>query len=162
MIMEYYLLNINIDDESQVDYWIGEKKFAPIFYGESTINQILNKNSTLKPLQQLIAYLFCTTFEKINENIIILSLSKKYIYFYKQIGILQEMETYERIYKKKIRKSIPKGFSIEIINKILMKECPLILSLIRSNKQMQATFRKINYFGNILSIKYILTKKTRS
>ena len=157
--MEYYLLNIKIDDESQVDHWIGEKKFAPIFYGQSTIKQILNKNSTLPPRTQSIAYLFCTTFEKINENAILISLGKIKIYFYKQIGILQEIETYERKYKNEIKKSIPKGFNIEILNKIPIKECPLILSSIRSNRQMQAAFRKINYFGNILSIKYILSGK---
>ena len=160
--MDYYLLNIKIDDESQVDHWIGKMKFAPIFYEESTKDQILNNKSTLTPKRQSIAYLFCKTFEKINENVILISIGKNNIYFYKQINTLQEMGIYERKYKNEIRKSIPKGFNIEIIKKLPIKESPLILSSIKSNRYMQATFRKINYFGNIISIKYILTEEKQS
>ena len=157
--MDYYLLNIIIDEKSQVDHWIEEKKFAPIFYEDSTINQILTHTSSLKPKQKPIAYLFCKTFLEINENAIIISIGKNYIYFYKQIGKLQEMEMYERVYKQKEKKSRPKGFCIEIIKKVLIKNCPLVLASIKSNRQMQAAFRKINYLGNILSIKYILTEE---
>lgn len=155
--MDYYLLNIKLDDESQVDYWIDEKKFAPIFYGESTIKQILNNKSDLTSRRQSIAFLFCSNFSDINENAIILSIGKKYIYFFKQKGKLQELEIYKRKYKNVEKKSIPKGFRIEILKKELIKEIPLILSSIKSNRQMQASFRKINYIGNIFSINYILT-----
>jgi hypothetical protein len=162
--MGYYLLNVNRQHESKVDYWIGERQFAPIFYGQSTINQIKKSKTEYSHNQIRDAELFINTFEKQNNSAIIFSIGDKYIYFYKQMGKLQELEQY---INKDNTKSLVKGFLIKIIEKKLIKECPLILITVKSNRYMSAgTFKKINpisennsYFGNILSIEYLLTNK---
>jgi hypothetical protein len=41
--MDYYCLNIKVNEETQVEYWIKTRNIAPIFYGDITIEQILNK-----------------------------------------------------------------------------------------------------------------------
>ena len=162
--MEYFLLNVNRPEGNMVDYWIEERQIAPIFYGQSTIKQIKNNETELTPNQKRDAELFINTFENQNEEAIIFSISDEYIYIYKQIGKLQEIEQY---LNKNNTKSLVKGFSIKILIKKLIKESPLILATIKSNRYMSAgTFKKLklvsensSYFGNILSIKYLLTDK---
>lgn len=31
--MDHFILNINYNRKSEVDYWLGEQELAPIFYG---------------------------------------------------------------------------------------------------------------------------------
>ena len=162
--MEYFLLNINMDKESKVDYWINERKFAPIFYGMNTINQIINGETTLKRNQFRDASLFVKTFENKNNDATILSIGEEHIYIYRQDGKLKELENYVQEGKTK---GIVKGFQVKIIEKILIKQCPLVLVTIKSNKHMSlGTFKKISskqkgksYFGNIKAIEYFISEK---
>jgi hypothetical protein len=128
--MDYFLLNINTKGKNCVEEWIEKKNIAPIFFGHSTIDEIINKEKSL-PSD---AYLFINTFYNINKNAIIISISDKNLYVYRQA---------EEV-----------------------KECPLILSTIKSNRYMSAgTFRKIqeqkgtSYFGNIKAIEYLLNNE---
>jgi hypothetical protein len=156
--MNYFLLNINRDGENDVDRWISDKEFAPIFYGTITIDQILNKQTTLTPLQFRDAYLFVTTFKDFKEqreDVIVLSIGNKHVYIYKQKGELGERD--ERTDKG----GLVKGFQIEILKKEEIKKCPLILATIKSNRWMSAgTFKEIkrdSYLGNVLSLEYLLS-----
>jgi hypothetical protein len=162
--MEYFLLNVNRQKENKVDYWIGERKFAPIFYGLWTIEQIKNKETDRHPQSIGDAELFIEVFEKYNDNAIIFSIGKEYVYIFKQEGKLKELEQHKN---KDNSLSLVKGFSIKIIEKILIKESPLILVSIKSNRYMSSgTFRKLkpvlesnSYFGNILSLEYLITNQ---
>ena len=68
--MDYYLLNINRSNINCVDDQIKSRNIAPIFYGNSTINEIVNQK---KPFPQD-AYIFIDNFSKINKNAIIISI----------------------------------------------------------------------------------------
>lgn len=154
--MNYFILNINRKGESEVDYWINERNIAPIFYGESTIDSIRkNEEPKLKPLAYPDAKLFIDTFSDLKNTNVIFSIGDQYVYFYKQDGELTEFEIYKN--------DLVKGVKIEIIKKIRISECPLVLVTIKSNRYISAgTFRKLDgdkYLGNCNAINYLLTKQ---
>jgi hypothetical protein len=155
--MDYFLLNINRDEKNNVDEWIKGRSFAPIFYGNITIKQIIDGKGTRD------ARLFIDTFSEINTNATILSIGNSSLYIYKQKGKLNEHEEYRNI----LGGDLVKGFPIELLAEIEIKKCPLILVTIKSNRYMSAgAFRKLkpiveknSYFGNVLSVQYLLTNK---
>jgi hypothetical protein len=88
----------------------------------------------------------------------VFSFGEKNIYFYKQAG---KLKVYARTPEKKYSDGIVKGFPIEIIKEVEIKNCPLVLASIKSSKYISlGTFKKLSaepYYGNILAIEYILT-----
>ena len=159
--MEYFLLNINRNGVNKVDEWIKERGIAPIFYGKSTINKII-KNPKDFPRD---ASLFINTFLKLNDNVILFSIGNSKLYIYKQKNVINEYNEYNKI----VEGDIVKGIKIEIMKEIEIKKCPLILITIKSNRYMSSgAFRKLNpssesnsYFGNILSIQYLLSNEKK-
>jgi len=156
--MDYYLLNINRNNVNCVDYWIKTKNIAPIFYGDSTINEIVNQK---KPFPQD-AYTFIDNFSKINKNAIIISIGNSSLYIFKQKNNMKEYPEFKNI----VDGDLVKGIEIEIMNEVEIKKCPLVLVTIKSNRYMASgAFRKINeskgksYFGNIKAIEYLLYGK---
>lgn len=155
--MSYFILNINLNGKSEVDYWINERQIAPIFYDQSTIQSIQNNTEHKLPTQAYLdAKLFVDTFSfSINKSAIIFSIGEEYVYFYKQIGELKEVEQY--------KENLVKGFKISLIEKVKISNCPLVLVTIKSNRYISAgTFRKIEgekYYGNINAIEYLLNNK---
>ena len=109
--MQYFILNINRNHKSEVDYWLVKKGIAPIFYGNSTIKSIREKTEPKLPSQAYKdAKLFVDTFSGLQNNSqIIFSIGNEFIYFYKQIGELSEFE--------QNGDDIVKGFKIEILEK---------------------------------------------
>jgi hypothetical protein len=157
--MKYFLLNINESKINQVDYWIDRREFAPIFYKQSTIEQIRSRTAEKRNKD---AERFVSTFENINNDTLIVSKGESYFYFYKQKSELLELEQH---IKKDKSQHLVKGFYIKEKRKYLIKNCPLVLGTIKSNTYLtMGTFREINsknrnssYFGNILAIKYVMT-----
>jgi hypothetical protein len=152
---EYFLLNISVEKNkgNHVDEWIDKREIAPIFYGESTIKQIKEDKEKKYKAD---AYLFVETFFKVNKNAIIISIGNREIYFYKQ--------KHDLIQYEKSDGHLVKGFDIELIKKIEIKECPLVLVTIKSNRFMgSGTFKKIDkekgksYYGNVRAIEYLLS-----
>jgi hypothetical protein len=138
-----------------VDEWIKGKKIAPIFYGNSTIDEIVNQKKKFPPD----AYRFIDNFSKINSNAIIFSIGNSKIYIYKQKSILKEYDEFKNI----VNGDLVKGIEIELINEIEIKKCPLVLITIKSNRYMSSgAFRKIDelkgksYFGNVKALEYFL------
>ena len=153
--MDYFLLNINRKEENFVDEWIETRNIAPIFYGNSTINQIVNQ---VKQFPQD-AYLFIDTFSQLNTDAIIISIGNSNLYIYQQEEKLQEYPEYKDI----VDGDLVKGIKIKLLKKIEIKKCPLVLITIKSNRFMSSgAFRKIHekkrnsYFGNIKAIEYLL------
>jgi len=164
----YFLLNINVLEESQVDYWIKDRGIAPIFYFDATLDDIrkgIAKSEKGKPLKD--AMNFVSTFSKINENDRIISIGDRKIYIYKQKGELREWENnYKVTTKNKSETHLVKGFEIELLKEKDVAICPLVLVTIKSNQWMtRGTFkpidekRKGSYFGNCRAIDYLLTDK---
>jgi hypothetical protein len=157
--LDYILLNINRNSVNYVDDWIKKRNIAPIFYGKSTINEIIN-NPKKFPRD---ASMFINTFLKINNDVILFSIGNSNLYIYKQMGIVKEYNEYNET----VDGDIVKGIKIEILKEVEIKKCPLILITVKSNRYMSSgTFRKLNpisesnsYFGNILSIQYLLTNE---
>lgn len=157
--MEYFLLNINSKGVNYVDYWIKERNIAPVFYDNSTMDKIL-KNSRNFSRD---TFLFLFTFLKFNIDIILFSIGNSKIYIYKQKDIIKDYNINNEI----VGGDIVKGFEIEILKEIEIKYCPLILITIKSNRYMSSgTLRKLKpilenntYYGNILSIHYLLSNK---
>jgi hypothetical protein len=104
--MEYFLLNINRIGVNKVDEWIKERGIAPIFYGKSTINKIINNPKDF-PRD---ASLFINTFLKLNNNVILFSIGNSKLYIYKQKNIINEYNEYNKI----VEGDIVKGIKIEI------------------------------------------------
>ncbi|EOQ97827.1 hypothetical protein LEP1GSC195_0914 [Leptospira wolbachii serovar Codice str. CDC] len=165
--MKYYFLNINLNSKSQVDLWIAEKNIAPIFYGKSTIDSIRKNNKeihNLHPQAYRDAKLFVDTFDKsINEESIIISIGEKDVYLYKPISeVIEGFEINELEYKNENIKYI----RIEILKKIKIKECPLVLVSIKSNRYISSgTFRDLNnekYYGNLSAIKYCISRSNQT
>jgi hypothetical protein len=154
--MDYYLLNIKVNDKSEVDYWIKERHIAPIFYGNVTIEQIHNNNTKLGRAQP-IAKSFVDTFSELNKNALIFSIGESNIYFYKQDGALSEIELYS---DKESGNGMVKGFKIKIVKEVDVKDCPLVLVTIKANRQMSSgAFKELSgkeYDGDISAIEYIL------
>ena len=162
----YYLLNINILEESQVDYWIEKRGVAPIFYFQNTLEDIkkgIAKSEKGKPLKD--AMNFVSVFSKINENDKIISIGERNLYIFKQKDVLKEWENnYTVKVKNKAETHLVKGFEIEILKEIDVADCPLVLVTIKSNQWMtRGTFKPIDeykkgsYFGNCRAIDYLLT-----
>jgi hypothetical protein len=156
--LDYFLLNVNRDNINYVDEWIKNKKIAPIFYGKSTINEIVNQKDAFPPD----AYHFIDNFSKININAIIFSIGNSNIYIYKQKTILKEYDEFRNI----INGDLVKGIEIELLKEVEIKKCPLVLITIKSNRYMSSgAFRKIDelkgksYFGNIKALEYLLYNK---
>ena len=157
--MDYFLLNINRNSINYVDEWIKERSIAPIFYGDSTIDKIKNNPKDF-PKD---ATLFVNTFLKRNDDVILFSIGNSKLYIYEQIDIIQEYKEYS----KSVEGDLVKGIKIKIREEIEIKECPLVLITIKSNRYMSSgAFRKLkpisednSYSDNILAIHYLLSNK---
>jgi hypothetical protein len=153
--MQLFFMNVNFDQNNEVDYWIGEKNFAPIFYGQSTIEQILKDDGhNLKPLAFKDAKSFLEIMKARNDCLIV-SIGNEYIYFFSQDGDLIELEEYKG--------DIVKGCNIKTIKKVKIKETPLILASIKANRYLSSgTFKPLSLdknFGNIKAIEYVLSEE---
>ncbi|MFC3032472.1 hypothetical protein ACFOEE_08080 [Pseudoalteromonas fenneropenaei] len=147
-------MNVNFDQINEVDYWIGKRNFAPIFYGQSTIRQILEDDGhNLKPLALKDAKSFLETMTD-KRDCLIVSIGNEYIYFFSQNGDLVELEDYKG--------EIVKGCVIEIVKKVKIKDTPLILASIKANRYLSSgTFKPLSLdknFGNIKAIEYVLSQ----
>lgn len=154
--MAYYILNINYQGKSAVDYWLGERGIAPVFYGQTTIDQLRSgKDHNLKLQAYLDAKTFVHTFHETNKDAVIFSIGEEFIYIFKQKGPLAEIEKYED--------DLVKGFKIEIIKKIKINLCPLVLTSIKANRKISSgTFKDLSshlYLGNTRALEFLLTGK---
>ncbi|MDO8676464.1 MAG: hypothetical protein Q7K16_02330 [Candidatus Azambacteria bacterium] len=156
--MKYYILNINYDKKSQVDYWLGDRRLAPVFYGNSALEQIRSGvDHKIPPQAYVDAKRFVHTFDKINESNIIFSIGDRFVYVFKQGGLLKEIK--ENSYKK----DLIKCFEIKLLKKVEIKDCPLVLVSIKANRYIQSgTFRDLNddkYLGNTKALEHLLNGK---
>ncbi|TGM60620.1 hypothetical protein EHQ94_11020 [Leptospira meyeri] len=152
--MKHYILNIieeiNENRINTVDDWM-EKNFAPIFFGNSNVNDIIKNR---KPKD---AYLFCSEGQKeewLNCKIISLGIYDIYIY-----TPIEHVKDYNEIYK--VANNLTKGCKIKILEKIPIKKAPLVLASIKSNTYLgRGTFKEISgrqftYQGNVNAIEYL-------
>lgn len=97
-ITSYFILNINYSRKTQVDFWLGQKGVAPIFYDGATIAQIReDRGHGLRPRQYSDAKSFVNTFsvDSVNEDAVIFSIGNEYVYIYKQAEPLKEWPLYK-------------------------------------------------------------------
>lgn len=154
--MNYFILNINYNGKPEVDYWLDEQKLAPIFYGKYTLDQIRNnKEHALTRLQYRDAKLFVDTFDNVKNDSIIFSIGNEHVYIYKQDDKLREFTEY-----RKPDNDLVKGFKIKLVKKVKIKDCPLILVSIKSNKYIATgTFKSLahnRYIGNTNALDYLV------
>ncbi|MDO8659824.1 MAG: hypothetical protein Q7K54_04480 [Candidatus Parcubacteria bacterium] len=156
--MKYYILNINYYNKSRVDYWLETRGLAPIFYGHSTLSQIGSGiDHNLRPQAYADARRFVETFKTINKDAVIFSIGDEYVYIYQQKGLLQEIN------EKEYENDSIKYFEIDLLKKIKIKYCPLVLTSIKANRYIQSgTFRDLNherYLGNTRALEYLIHEK---
>jgi len=159
--MNYYILNINYDRESEVDYWLDERGLAPIFYGYSTLSQIKSGVGHKIPRQAYIdAKRFVDTFAVINNEATVFSIGNEYVYIFQQGGPLHELKKTDTRHEN----DLVKCFKIKLLKKIKIKDCPLVLVSIKANRYIQSgTFRDLNddrYLGNTKALEYVITGKS--
>lgn len=157
--MKYYILNINYNGKSEVDYWLDERGMAPVFYDCCTLDQIRNGvGHNIRPQAYTDAKRFVETFDTISNDNIVFSIGNEFVYIFRQAGSLQEIED------NRHKKDLVKFFKIDILRKIKIKDCPLVLVSIKANRFIQAgTFRDLNhdrYLGNTKALEYLINNKT--
>ena len=171
---KYFLLNINIEGKNKIgeqldaDKWLDTesgKGIATIFYTEHSLADIRN-NKDDKFSTDYDGGLFVKEFDgRINNNARIVSIGKKHLYIYKQLGELGDLKGDEFELEKRERKTQihpPKGFKIKMIAKESLKHCPLVLVTIKSNQWMaRGTFKEIKddnplLFGSYLAMNYLI------
>ena len=159
--MKYYNLNIKYGSknqkylESHGQKWLENKGRAPIFFGDSTIAEILSDNFKFKGRSLSEAKQFCEIGldpNRWNETRII-TIDEGYVWIYKPNGKIVENKNWGG-YNDNV-----KSFQVEILAKKQVKEVPLILASMKSNQAFsRSTFAKITerkYIGNILAIEYL-------
>lgn len=172
--MKYYILNINYNRKSEVDYWLSERGMAPIFYGQLKIATIKEKVKVDDELKKEADYLigpqaytdakrFVYTFATLNNEAVIFSIGNEYLYIFKQGGPLFENKEID----KKYSNDLVKCFKINLLKKVKIKDCPLVLVSIKSNRHVQSgTFRDLNddkkYLGNTKALEYLISGKSIS
>lgn len=166
--MNYYILNINYYNKSKVDYWLGDRCLAPIFYGYLTLKLIKEKAKVDEELKKQAGYdikkqafddakRFVETFKTTNKDAVIFSIGDEYVYIYQQKGPLLEKN------EKEYENDSIKYFEIDLLKKIKIKYCPLVLTSIKANRHIQSgTFRDLNherYLGNTRALEYLIHEK---
>lgn len=169
--MKYFILNINYNGGSEVDYWLNERGLAPIFYGQlklTTIKEKVRVDEELKkeagypigPQAYADARRFVDVFSTINREVIAFSIGNEDMYIYQQDGPLYE----NKVGDKKYKNDLIKCFRIKLLKKVKIKECPLVLASIKANRYIQSgTFRDLNdkkYLGNIKALEYLISGKS--
>ncbi len=161
--MKYYILNINYNGTSEVDYWLGERGVVPIFYGVSTLSQIREDvGHNIPPQAYVDAKRFVDMFTVINKEAVVFSIGNEYVYIFKQGGPLFENTENDSKYKNQL----VKYFNIDLLKKVKIKDCPLVLVSIKANRYIQSgTFRDLNddkYLGNTKALEHVITGQSVS
>jgi len=166
--VKYYLLNIKLSEHGNlVDKYIKERKCAPLFFRDTTIEDIKNKTSSFSkwgPNQRRDIELFYETFGNgINKDAIICSIGENDVYLYKQTGPLEHGEQFQDEGKL----GIEKCFRVELCGQCPIKEAPLILSTIKANAWLgRGTIKEIpargSYLGNIKAMEWIIQNKKQT
>lgn len=167
--MKYFILNINYNKKSEVDHWLGNKESAPIFYGNLTLKQIKEKDGVDEEVKKWAGYpieiqgfndakRFVDTFDTINKENVVFSIGDDSVYIFRQAGLLQEEKD------NRLKNNLIKFFKIDLIKKIKIKNCPLVLTSIKANRHIQSgTFRDLNdedkYLGNTKALEHVLFDK---
>lgn len=161
--MKYYFLNIKYNRKSRSQEWLDEKRRAPIFFGNSRIEEIISGDSALTEKHNLSTRqitdckLFCevgldsTFWEKSK----IVTIDQGYVWIYRPVDKITETPD-EPGYDGYV-KSFPIQF---LCSSKKVKEVPLILASMKTNKHFSmGTFKEIDerYVGNILAIESMLS-----
>lgn len=165
--MRYFILNINYDKKSEVDYWLEEKKIAPIFYGGLSLQDLIDNQRVNQEIIEKAGYnirqqnfneakRFIETFQSLNKEVIIFSIGNEYIYIFQQDGPLKDDEKYKN--------NVVKCFKIKLLKKELIKNCPLVLASAKSSAFLgKGTFRELgiagSYLGNRKALEHIIDGK---
>lgn len=183
MRRRYYILNIRHakgkkDTGWRARAWLQEKQFAPIFYGDWKVQQILDGATNLKKIQAIAAEKFLRVWGECDEEgcqPVFVTIDEGRIWLYEPVG--QPPQDGERVELQKGTFDIVKGYKIrhlpaQMFNKELKAhpegiptgEVPLILSSMKANQAFcLGTFTEIGknkdkYRGNIAAIKYVLAE----
>lgn len=159
--MNFFNLNIKYpgknrkQNESHSKTWLEDHRQAPIFFGDSTIAEILAGKFKFKGRALNEARQFCKIGldpTKWNETRIV-TIDEGNIWIYKPYGKIEENKNWVGYHEN------VKSFPIEILAKKPVKNIPLILASMKSNQAFsRGTFAKIveKYIGNIFAIEYLL------
>lgn len=168
---KYYILNINYNKKSEVDYWLGEKELVPIFYGKLLLDDLRNNQRVNSDIIKTAGYdigqkafneakKFVEAFDSLNKEDIIFSIGNEDIYVFQQDGPLFEIKN-----DKQHKNDVIKCFKIKFIKKEKLKNCPLVLASVKCGAFLgKGTFRKLgsegSYLGNIKALEHIINGKT--
>jgi hypothetical protein len=165
--MRYFNLNIKhyTKDrrglESHSKIWLTrDKPQAPIFFGDSKIEDILHGEFNFKGRSRAEARQFCLIGldPTRRDETTIITIDDGYVWIYKPVGEITESKNWEG-YNENV-----KSFPVEILAEKQVKDVPLILASMKSNQAFsRGTFAEIKerYFGNILAIEYLLGNRVK-
>ena len=164
--MKYYNLNIKINDDlnsslSPAELWLDCRKAAPIFFGSSTKNDLINGTAPFvtKAKNEAIEFFKIGTNKGLSR---LVTIDSGFIWIYKIIDEDRFGKEFQFIYNKTGEDVIPKYYPIEVIKKIEISKAPYILAAMKSSQAFaRGTFTEINknnskYSGNIAAIKSVL------
>lgn len=169
--MKYYNLNIKIpnkqkDGHSLAIKFLKERKAAPIFFGETTPDQLIAGDVRYNSKAVNEAKEFISLNSKSSQARLV-TIDSGFIWIYRIIGQLEfGIEwSFEIEAKPQNEKVIPKYYRIEMIKEIpITAETPYILAAMKSSQAFaRGTFTEINkngrkYDGNIAALRCILNE----
>ena len=159
-------MNIKINDNlnstlSPAELWLDGRKAAPIFFGSSTIHDLISGTAPYVTKAKNEAIEFLKIGNK-KESCRLVTVDSGFIWIYKIIGESQFGKEFQFTCDKIGEDVIPKYYPIEVIEKIEMSKAPYILAAMKSSQAFaRGTFTEINknnskYAGNIAAIRSIL------
>jgi hypothetical protein len=177
--VRYWNLNIRHDFfaaksryEGAAFYWLDERKEAPIFYSDLTLQDIRtesvrfngwgNSRSEIKSFYRIGA----APLSEQRENVFV-TIDEGWVWIYQVCGEIREAEDEKHpaeFLGQKVT-GIPKSVPLQLLARKHVKDVPLVLSSMKSNQWMtRGTFREIererpgSYIGNIAAIQSILNR----
>ena len=169
---KYHFFDSKNLDKSAAEYWLNDKKQAPIFYGDDSCEAILNGSSRLEKKYHRTVNSFLTVTSNKNFRPIFITLDSGWLWIYEPLGEPKNgnLFSFRRTGKSTDEADLPKYYDIKmLLDKcpISISEIPYILATIKSSQAFaQGTFYPIGenidgklasrYDGNIAAIKVLL------
>lgn len=172
----YFNLNIKHPywDEfsSAADYWLKERRLAPVFFGYDTVEEILSgaMKTQLRTQQknELLEFLNITRLAEAQQfDPIFVTIGAGRAWIYRPKGFPKSGEIFEFLRNGEVVYDIPKYYEVDFLEKNLsVSSIPYILASMKSNEAFsRGTFREIrsgneedknSYRGNIAAIQSLI------
>lgn len=162
--MDHYILNIKHPVEGQTaEHWLGRRGLAPVFFGQSTVQQLLEDQGAnghrLGGGARLFAQLGMDEQHRIDARCITISAGE--VWRYRLTGQISALDNEPIAFARSGRNcvDVPKAIPVVVEERLPIHEAPLIIASLRVNQHFcRGTFAHIspaNYPGNVAALNWL-------